>query len=121
MKSKPDIAALISFAAGGGLAGIFIGLGYVFPAHKDEFTNAGLAIVAVCTSLAGIIRTLANPSAPAGTVSANIPIGSIPVVAAAPGTNQQSVAVADPNIVLGVTAATVAPPKQEAPPSGGKE
>ncbi len=115
MKNRFDIFSLITFAAGGGLSGIFIFLGFCFPKDQAMFTAAGAAVASLCFSIAGIVRTQTNPSAPAGTVSANIPIGSIPVVAAAPGTNQQSVAVADPNVVLGVTAATVAPPKQEPP------
>lgn len=72
-----------------------------------------VAAAAVLVTL--IINSLKNPSPPSGTVSAVIPEGSVPVVAAAPGTGAPSVAVAAPETVLQVTPATQAPPQQVLP------
>ncbi len=71
-------------------------------------TVAGRVLLGA-TLIASVLR---NPSPAPGTVSAVIPVGSVPVVTAAPGTGSASVAVADPKVVLGLTSATIAPPKQ---------
>jgi hypothetical protein len=71
-----DIVAIAGYIAGGGLAGVFIFVGMVFPKYQAIANGAALVLVAV----AGLVRVAMNPSPPVGTISANIPVGTEPIV-----------------------------------------
>jgi hypothetical protein len=94
-----DIPALIAFGASGGFAGIFVALGFAFPKHQDAWNGAAAATVALCTTIAGVLRILSVPAPPSGAVSANIPKGTIPVVGFPTAEGGQQVAVVGPATV----------------------
>jgi uncharacterized protein (DUF58 family) len=121
MKSKFDIGkvavyviAICSVLTVGALNTILKPWGMSDAAITMLSTRIG-SIAAAAVLVTMVINTLKNPSPPEGTLSAVIPKGSVPVVAAAPGTGDPSVAVAAPETVLQVTPATQAPPQQIPP------
>lgn len=136
MKTTIDTQTLLGFLSATGLPVLFKAIiGFVHPAlytltcgtgyvsgaancYHDDVAEAVLWLVLSLVAVGYGVYTLrnrliSNPTPPTGTQSANIPIGSIPVVAAAPGTGGQSVAVASPATVLEVTPATQTPPPQK--------
>lgn len=99
---EADLPALVTYGAGGGFAAVFALLAAFFPQHQTQLLAAAATLVALCTMAAGVIRIFTAPSAPAGTVSAVVPIGSIPVVAKATDTCLQ-VAEIDPATVTHIS------------------
>jgi len=58
VKHGADVGAIAAFIATGGLAGLALGLGQLFPSHAGQINSVALIVVAI----AGLIRTIANPT-----------------------------------------------------------
>ena len=58
MKSRVDVGTIAAFIAGGGLAGAALGLSQLFPHQAATINSLALLVV----SVAGLIRTIANPT-----------------------------------------------------------
>ena len=58
MKHGADIGAIAAFLAAGGLGGVTLGFSTFYPAHATQINAAGLIVI----SIAGLIRTVTNPT-----------------------------------------------------------
>lgn len=96
MKATVDIGAIAGFVTTGGLAGVAIGLGQLYPAHTSTINSVALIVVA----LAGLVRTIANPTA----------TNSVQVFDRTTGSTVEMKTVAAPS------GAPAAPPTYTAPP-----
>lgn len=67
---RTDVAAIAGYIAGGGLAGLFVFAGQLWPEYQAQANGIALAIVAV----AGLIRTIANPTPASGQQAVTQPI-----------------------------------------------
>ncbi len=135
LKTNIDVQTLLGFFSATGLPQLFhAAIAFVHPSiytiacghayvsgaadcYNDDRIESILWLVLSLVAVGyGVVtlwyRLRSNPSPPSGTVSAVIPKGSVPVIAAAPGTGSPSVAIASPATVLEVTPATQKPPPQ---------
>jgi hypothetical protein len=56
--SRSDLGAAATYIAGGGLAGLALGLDHFFPGYSSQINSASLIVVAI----AGLVRTVTNPT-----------------------------------------------------------
>lgn len=108
---KRDVLAILSSITAGASVAVTMGLGDTVDALAPGYGKRVLAVITLVSIIAMTLsRVLSNPSPPAGTVSAVIPPGTIPVVAPAPGTGLISVAHVANDAILAVSTASYAEP-----------
>ncbi len=108
MKAKVDIGMLAAYVAGGGLSGATAFAAVLDPKHALIYAAAMGAVI----SIAGAVRVIVQPTPPAGTVSALIAVGQVPVTVDRDGTTGLASAKALPGTVTGPTSIASPAPKE---------
>jgi hypothetical protein len=97
-----DLLAIVTYVAGGGLGVVGAAVAIILPGHAALIVAVGLALA----SVAGLVRTLLNPTPAPGTTAAIIPTNTVPVVATGGvGAVAAGVAVVAPEAIAKLTRA----------------